>query len=68
MRTQLILFGLDLFGRQRRRIDQLLPGQPHRALMNGREEQQHQQASGEEPNAAQHQRLDHPPCFPEKRC
>jgi hypothetical protein len=42
-------------------------GQPHRSLMNGREEKQHQEAAGQEANAAQHQRFNHPPSFPEKR-
>jgi hypothetical protein len=35
--------------------------------VNGREEKQHQEAAGEEANAAQHQRFDHSPSFPEKR-
>jgi hypothetical protein len=35
--------------------------------MNGREEKQHQETAGEEANAAQHQRFNHPPSFPEKR-
>jgi hypothetical protein len=35
--------------------------------MNGREEQQHQEATGEKANAAQHQRFNHRLSFPEKR-
>jgi hypothetical protein len=58
---------LNLLSRQRRRIDQVATGQPHRSLVNGREEKQHQEAAGEEANAAQHQRFNHPPSFPEKR-
>jgi hypothetical protein len=43
---------LNLLSRQRRRIDQVATGQPHRSLVNGREEKQHQEAAGEEANAA----------------
>jgi hypothetical protein len=50
---------LDLARRQRLGIDQLPPGEPHRALVHERKEKQHEDASREEPYAAKHQRLNH---------
>ena len=57
--AQVILVRLNLVDRQRRGVDDLLLDEAHRALMHERNKHQHQQASRQHADAAQHERFDH---------
>jgi hypothetical protein len=57
--AQVILVRLNLVDRHRRGVDDLLLGDAYRALVNERNKHQHQQASRQHADTAQHDRFDH---------
>ena len=57
--AQLVLVGLDLRHRQRRRRLQPPHGQPHRAVVDERNQHEPEQARDQKTDAKEHDRLDH---------
>ena len=57
--AKLVLVGLDLRHRQRRRGFEPPHGQPHRAIVHKRNQHEPEQARDQKANAKEHDRLDH---------